>query len=221
MSLALTTTARQEAMLEFSSLAEEDHCPLGVYCYPSSTFEWACVIFVHRGYYAGAVLHFRLQIPPSYPAAAPAIIFDSQLFHPLVDPVSGRMRLDSRFPTWRPRQDGVSKVLHFVKASMKRRTLDGLREAVCANQEAYRLYRTQPTLFAKLASQSASLSFSSSALYTPPTPRSEASEPTPIRFRRLETGEEARLKERVREEGERKVVRRPKGSTGSAASEGY
>ncbi|GAA5845708.1 hypothetical protein JCM11251_003933, partial [Rhodosporidiobolus azoricus] len=137
-SQAITQTSRAEAMLEFSALRQDDHCPLGMYVWPTEDFEWNATLFLHQGYYAGAILHFRLVIPPSYPHAAPTVVFDSPIFHPLVDPVSGRMRLDSRFPTWRPRRDFVFHVLHAVKAAFKRNALDELREAVCANQEAWR-----------------------------------------------------------------------------------
>ncbi|GAA5974423.1 hypothetical protein JCM11641_005275 [Rhodosporidiobolus odoratus] len=210
-SLALTPTPRQEALLEFSALGEGDACPLGMWVWPVGVFEWHITFFLHRGYYAHSILRLRLQIPQSYPSTPPQILFDSQVFHPLIDPVSGLMRLDSRFPTWRPRRDFLSHVLHFVKSSFKRKGLDGLREVQCANLEAYRIYRTNPPLFARLASQSASLSTSSSILYSPPIPRSVDAEPSPVRFRQLEKGEEERLRERVREEGERKVVRRVTG----------
>ncbi|GAA5860371.1 hypothetical protein JCM8547_003480 [Rhodosporidiobolus lusitaniae] len=220
MSLAVAQTSAMEARLEFSSLGQDDHCPLGMYVFPSSDFEWHAVLFVHRGYYAGAVLHFRVLIPPSYPASAPSVVFDSPIFHPLVDPVSGRMRLDSRFPQWRARRDFIHHVLAFVKASLKRQALDSLRESVCANQEAYRLYRSQTTVFHKLASQSAALSSSSSALYTaPPISRTDAdAEPSPIRFRKLDAVEEKRLREKMEEEGERKLAkqRQAKSSAGSS-----
>lgn len=100
---------------------------------------WSGVLFLHRGYYQGAILHFTLSIPPSYPSTAPTITFDSPIFHPLVDPSSGRMRLDWRFPTWRAREDCISHVLHAVKGAFKRKALEGLREALCANHEAFHL----------------------------------------------------------------------------------
>jgi len=49
------------------------------------------------------------------------------------------MRLDWRFPTWRPREDRIVQVLHAIKAAFKRKGLDALREALCANVEAYHL----------------------------------------------------------------------------------
>lgn len=107
--------------------------------HPSLALGWSGVLSIHKGYWQGAILHFTLLIPSTYPQSPPQVIFDSPIFHPLIDPVSGRMRLDSRFPHWRPREDFIWTVLHFVKSAFKRRGLDELREAVCANQEAYRL----------------------------------------------------------------------------------
>ncbi|GAA5923484.1 uncharacterized protein JCM15063_003662 [Sporobolomyces koalae] len=208
MSLIPAQTARQEALLEFAALGQPNHLPLGMYLFPTEVFRWSGVLSIHKGYYAGAILHFTLSIPSTYPHTIPVVTFDSSIFHPLVDPVSGRMRLDSRFPTWRPREDFIWNVLHFVKASFKRRALDELREAVCANPEAYRLYREQTTLFARLAAQSAALSTSSSVLYTAPPSRTSDPNPTPIRFRKLDEDEREKLKEQIGNLAEAKVIRR-------------
>ncbi|GAA5909036.1 uncharacterized protein JCM6883_002586 [Sporobolomyces salmoneus] len=201
-------TAKQEALMEFSALGQPDHLPLGMYIFPTEVFRWSGVISIHKGYYSGAIFHFTLTIPPTYPQSIPQIIFDSpSVFHPLVDPVSGKMRLDSRFPNWRPRQDFIWTILHFVKASFKRRTLDDLREPLCANVEAYRLYREQTTSFAKIASQSASLSTSSSTLYGPPPSRTTDPSPSPFQFRKLEKGEKEELKRKVKDLALTKIVK--------------
>ncbi|TNY23740.1 ubiquitin-conjugating enzyme/RWD-like protein [Rhodotorula diobovata] len=191
------STARHEALLEFSALGQADHLPTGLYVFPSEPTRWNGVLFLHRGYYQGAVLHFTLALPSSYPSSAPLVTFDSPIFHPLVDPSSGRMRLDWRFPNWRPREDCIALVLHAVKGAFKRKALEALREA---------LYRDQTAVFARLASQSALLSASASSLYSPPPARSENALVTPIRFRRLEAGEEERLTEEVERLGRAKVV---------------
>ncbi|GAA6024016.1 hypothetical protein JCM11491_000532 [Sporobolomyces phaffii] len=198
MSFLPAQTAKQEALIEFSAL--EDHLPIGMYVFPTEVFRWSGMLSIHRGYYAGAILHFTVVIPPSYPHAPPGITFDSpSVFHPLVDPVSGKMRLDARFPSWRPRQDFVWHVLHFVKSAFKRRALDDLREALCPNPQAYRLYREEITVFAKLAAQSAALSTSSSVLYAPPPSRTTDPNPSPFRFRKLRAGERDALSAEVRD----------------------
>ncbi|GAA5999994.1 uncharacterized protein JCM10292_003572 [Rhodotorula paludigena] len=205
--MATVSTARHEALLEFSNLGNADHLPTGCYVFPTTDLRWSGVLFLHRGYYQGAILHFTLSIPPSYPSTAPTITFDSPIFHPLVDPSSGRMRLDWRFPAWRAREDCISHVLHAVKSAFKRKALEGLREALCANHEAFHLYRNQTAVFARLASQSSLLSAASSTVYAGPPPlRSEHALETPIRFRKLEAGEEERLKAEVERLGRAKVV---------------
>lgn len=85
------------------------------------------------------MLSFTLTIPRSYPSAPPVVTFQTDVFHPLVDPASGRFALASRFPSWRPRVDFLFHVLHYLKAAFKRAALDELREAACPNKEAYRL----------------------------------------------------------------------------------
>lgn len=156
-----STTARQEVLLEYSALSSELHCPLGVYILPLQSdpfservplrfarFEsslsryrtaWYGVIFLHKGYYAGAVLRFTLAIPPSYPSSPPTLSVQTPCFHPLIDPATTRVKLEGRFPRWRPREDFLFHVLHFFKSMFKRAALDQLTEGSCANREAYRL----------------------------------------------------------------------------------
>lgn len=58
-------------------------------------------------------------------------------------------------------------------------------------------YRDQTPLFSRLASQTAALSVTEGALYTPPSPALSGSAPTPIRFRKLDKGEEEGLRAEV------------------------
>lgn len=235
-----STTARQEILLEYSALSSELHCPLGVYILPLqadpfservsqrfvwlprsltwSSTAWHGVIFMHKGYYAGAVLKFTLAIPASYPSSPPTLSVQTPCFHPLIDPATTRVRLDGRFPKWRAREDFLFHVLHFFKSMFKRAALDQLTEGSCANREAYRLcvlalspvgallnlpnrrYRDQTPLFAKLASQSAALSVTESSLFTPTSP------PSAINFRKLEEGEEEQLRGKVEERARARLI---------------
>ncbi|KAH9812134.1 ubiquitin-conjugating enzyme/RWD-like protein [Melampsora americana] len=159
--------ASLEVSLEFASLRLPGHCPLGVWVIPSPTniYQWQGVLFIHRGYYAGAIYRFVLEIPKSYPSAPPVVRFTTECFHPLVDQSTGRFDIRSRFPEWRPRVDFLCHVLHFIKSAFKRPGLERIKEESDAqNKEAFRLYRDQTQIFATLASQSAILSASPSTL---------------------------------------------------------
>lgn len=141
------------------NLRNPNHCPLGVYVMPSSdNLNGACaspirdvsytdqlflkvwygVIFVHKGYYRSGVFKFRMTIPESYPNHPPSVTFLTDMFHPLVD-VQGNVSISQQFPTWRPYQDYLFHVLHYLKNMFKRVILDGLVDKHCLNKEAYRL----------------------------------------------------------------------------------
>lgn len=101
--------------------------------------------------------------------------------------------MESRWPEgWRPRVDFLYSVLHWVKSAFKRKALDQVGEAEARNKEAWRLYRDQTQLFTKLASQSALLSITDSALFGPNAKRGEL-----VKFRKLKEGEEEALRNEV------------------------
>ncbi|KAH9825750.1 Protein crossbronx, partial [Teratosphaeria destructans] len=65
-------------------------CPKGVYVAPDpdEPLTWTGVLFPRRGPYAAAVLRFHVDFSPSYPTRPPIITFRSDIFHPLVTPLT-------------------------------------------------------------------------------------------------------------------------------------
>ncbi|KAK2466194.1 hypothetical protein APHAL10511_001836 [Amanita phalloides] len=116
------------------------------------------------GYYAGAILKFHINFPYDYPEHPPVIQFVTDIFHPLIAP-DGTMSMASRFRPWRPKEHSVFHVLAFVKLALSTDGLSKLKEADCANKEAFDLYVKSPASFDALARQSAMLSQSDSALF--------------------------------------------------------
>ncbi|KAI8049420.1 ubiquitin-conjugating enzyme/RWD-like protein [Gilbertella persicaria] len=125
---------------------------------------WYGVIFVHQGLYQSGVFKFRVAIPESYPEYSPSVTFMSDMFHPLIDG-GGNLSISQQFPTWRPYEDYIFHVLHYIKNIFKKAVLDRLLDRYCPNKEAYRLYRTDKSVFAKLAQQCAQLSITESYLF--------------------------------------------------------
>ncbi|KAG0199326.1 hypothetical protein BGX28_007377 [Mortierella sp. GBA30] len=125
---------------------------------------WFGTLFVHKGYYRNAVFKFQLMIPAEYPDRRPTVQFLSDMWHPLIDS-NGQLALQYQFPQWRPHQDYLFHVLHFVKAAFKKCVLDTILEKQAVNKEALRMYRNENTIFAKLAQQRAQLSITESNLY--------------------------------------------------------
>jgi len=141
-----------------------------MYVIPSteSVMTWDGVFFVHQGYYADAVLKFRLVFPVNYPERPPVVQFITEVFHPLIS-TEGVFNLSPRFRPWRPKEHHAFDVLHWVKAAFKKHALDGLKDHDCLNKEAFRLYHESTQTFANLATQSTQLSQTHGALFHPST----------------------------------------------------
>ncbi|KAL2366483.1 hypothetical protein RJZ56_000528 [Blastomyces dermatitidis] len=79
---------KQQLRLEFASLKT---APLpGVYVNISATDPtfWSGVIFVQKGPYASAILRFQLRFPSTYPDLPPLVTFTTDIFHPLIVPLT-------------------------------------------------------------------------------------------------------------------------------------
>nr|POF14253.1 protein crossbronx [Quercus suber] len=84
-------------------------CPKGIYVAPDPerSLQWIGVLFVRKGRfqqshhqkdlitksedvgpYANAVLHFRIMFPTGFPLQPPSVTFLSDVFHPLVNPLT-------------------------------------------------------------------------------------------------------------------------------------
>ncbi|KAL4873902.1 hypothetical protein BDV12DRAFT_54938 [Aspergillus spectabilis] len=79
---------RHQLLQEFASLKHA--APPGVYVSlsPGDPTLWACVIFVRSGPYASAILRFQIRLPLSYPDRPPLVTFSTDIFHPLIVPLT-------------------------------------------------------------------------------------------------------------------------------------
>ncbi|KAF9547866.1 hypothetical protein EC957_007593 [Mortierella hygrophila] len=157
---------RYELMIEFTNLRNPHHCPSGLYVMPAADNMnlWFGTLFVHKGYYRNAVFKFQLTIPNDYPDSRPTVHFLSDMWHPLIDN-HGQLALQYQFPQWRPHRDYLFHVLHFIKAVFKKCVLDTIVEKQAVNKEAYRMYRNENTIFAKLTQQRSQLSITENSLF--------------------------------------------------------
>ncbi|RDW90155.1 putative ubiquitin-conjugating enzyme [Aspergillus mulundensis] len=79
---------RYQLIQEHASLKHA--APPGVYVSlsPGDPSLWSCVIFVRSGPYASAILRFQIRFPPSYPDRPPLVTFATDVFHPLIVPLT-------------------------------------------------------------------------------------------------------------------------------------
>ncbi|KAI9706084.1 MAG: hypothetical protein M1836_005490 [Candelina mexicana] len=84
----LPSVRKQHLLVEFASLKYA--CPQGIYLSltPGNPTTWSGVCFVRKGPYASAILRFRISFPPTYPALPPLITFTTDIFHPLITPLT-------------------------------------------------------------------------------------------------------------------------------------
>jgi len=75
---------------------------LGVYCIPreSNISVWDCIIFLRKGLYQHAKFKFLLTFPKTYPKICPEITFISHVYHPLVEPTTGKLDTKLMQPPW-------------------------------------------------------------------------------------------------------------------------
>lgn len=98
--------------------------PSGIYVAPQSNnsrsrrllkLGWFGVLFIREGYYSGGIFKFCLEMPTSYPEQAPEFTFQSRVYHPMVDELSGRVDISLGFPNWESGKHHILAVLYFVK----------------------------------------------------------------------------------------------------------
>ncbi|KAK9774797.1 putative Ubiquitin-conjugating enzyme/RWD-like protein [Seiridium cardinale] len=88
---ALPALRRQQLLAEFAGLKQA--CPDGIFVSltPGDSSLWSGVIFVRDGPYAPAVLRFQISFPDAYPRLPPLVTFATDIFHPLITPLTTYM----------------------------------------------------------------------------------------------------------------------------------
>ncbi|KAK3906301.1 hypothetical protein C8A05DRAFT_40903 [Staphylotrichum tortipilum] len=78
---------------EERSKIESRACPHGIFVSltPGDPSLWSGVIFVRKGPYAPAILRFQISFPDTYPALPPLVTFSTDMFHPLITPLTTYM----------------------------------------------------------------------------------------------------------------------------------
>ncbi|KAK4329404.1 hypothetical protein Pmani_000259 [Petrolisthes manimaculis] len=109
--------------LEYTLLAEynllQKQRVSGVYVVPSgkSPLVWFGVIFIRQGAYQEGIFRFNLHIPENYPDGdVPRVMFETPVFHPLVDPDTRELDIKRGFSNkWRRNVNHLWHVLLYVR----------------------------------------------------------------------------------------------------------
>ncbi|KAI9639747.1 ubiquitin-conjugating enzyme/RWD-like protein [Dioszegia hungarica] len=135
----LGPVAAAEIAMEFASLSSPGACPRGIYMTPSpeALSKWEGVFFVHSGPYSGAILRFVMAFKPDFPHTAPVIRFESEVFHPLIDPKTKVWHPHGPISQWRPRIHHVVHFLSDLRRSFQIAVLDNIMDSEAVNKQIW------------------------------------------------------------------------------------
>ncbi|EDW60286.1 protein crossbronx-like isoform X1 [Drosophila virilis] len=92
----------------------------GIYAIPSysSGLLWFGVIFIHSGLYAESVFRFSILLPDQFPeeSSLPTVIFQKDIFHPHICPVSHSLDLTPLLKEWKKDQHHIWHILKYIQA---------------------------------------------------------------------------------------------------------
>lgn len=128
--------------LEYSLMAEfnlllKQKLP-GIYCIPSakSPLIWFGVLFIRQGAFQEGVFRFKVLIPENYPDGdVPQVVFENQVFHPNIDPVTHHLNVKQGFHKWKRNVNHIWQLLLYA-----RRVFYKIDLTSPVNQEAAALY---------------------------------------------------------------------------------
>ncbi|XP_073845645.1 ubiquitin E2 variant domain-containing protein pendolino isoform X1 [Musca autumnalis] len=92
----------------------------GIYVIPSfaNSLLWYGVIFVRQGIYEEGIFRFNISLPDKFPddKTVPTVIFQNEMYHPLICPFTGTLDLSQAFPLWRCGEDHIWQLLKYLQA---------------------------------------------------------------------------------------------------------
>ncbi|XP_012057211.1 PREDICTED: AKT-interacting protein-like [Atta cephalotes] len=99
---------------EYKMLCSQDL--KGIYVIPSAlnALLWFGVQFIRQGIYKGGIFRFTITLPPNFPLGdCPKVVFETQIFHPLINLESGELCTSWGFPEWR-RNNRIWQLLQYI-----------------------------------------------------------------------------------------------------------
>ncbi|KAH0955063.1 hypothetical protein HN011_005505 [Eciton burchellii] len=101
---------------EYKMLCSQEGNLKGIYVIPSAlnSFLWFGVQFIRQGIYKGGVFRFTITLPPNFPLGdCPKVIFETRVFHPLINPENGELCTSWGFTEWR-RNNRIWQLIQYI-----------------------------------------------------------------------------------------------------------
>ncbi|XP_076269227.1 protein crossbronx homolog [Rhynchophorus ferrugineus] len=128
---------RQEYIIlaEYKMIETEDI--QGVYVIPSreNSLIWFGTIFVRSGPYKDGVFRFTIMLDETFPDCEhPKVVFQTQVFHPVIHPETNEMNLLGGFPTWNKNEQHLWQVLKYIQwvfSNVEASVSHGINQEAC------------------------------------------------------------------------------------------
>ncbi|KAF5277748.1 hypothetical protein FQR65_LT03728 [Abscondita terminalis] len=159
-------TVRQEYIIlaEYKMVIRENITSIYVIPSNENSLVWFGVIFVRSGLYEDGIFRFNIVLPDSFPDGEhPKVVFQSEVFHPVIDASNSELYLLNGFPTWNKSEQHIWQVIRYI--SWVFYNFEG-SVAHAVNQEAANLYKENPEAFQERVK--GSVKKSQDELYNPP-----------------------------------------------------
>lgn len=127
----------------------------GIFVSPSARnkFAWFGVIFIRKGIFGGGIFRFKIEIPLDFPTSSnlPKVIFNQNIFHPLICSKTKELCLSRSFPDgWKREKHSLRRVLVVVQRSFYSYDIETDK---CINSEASVLYKEHRDKFREIAKE--------------------------------------------------------------------
>ncbi|EDQ90234.1 uncharacterized protein MONBRDRAFT_7321 [Monosiga brevicollis MX1] len=110
---------------------------------PCLAIAWDAVYFVREGIYRGGIFKLRLLIPPTYPdKVVPRIFFQSNVFHPRVNDITGELDMSRYYVSWNPDVDRLKHLFKYVHKMFRKIDADN-----AVNEGAAAMFRVSMEAF--------------------------------------------------------------------------
>ena len=120
---------------------------------------WFGVIFPRSGLYKDGVFRFNISLPDKFPEDKnpPAVLFQTDIFHPLICPYTGSLDISQAFPHWKTGDDHIWQLIKYI-SNIFVQPWESLKSGKNLNQDAADLIRQNRAEFIAKVKQCVTIS---------------------------------------------------------------
>lgn len=109
------TVNKYSIITEYSLLLKD--IPKNFYCLPQADnlSTWDLFIIIYSSYYKYGKFKLQICLDEEYPRVVPQVFFLTPIFHPLVNPKTGKLNLGKQLNNWNPSSHYMSLIFLYIK----------------------------------------------------------------------------------------------------------